>query len=344
MRIAIITDAWRPQVNGVVMTLSKTGENLEKIGHEVMYVTPDQFRTIACPSYKSIRLALFPGKKLHRLLDDFRPEAIHIATEGPLGMAARSYCKRHGLKFTTSFHTQFPEYVRMRAPIPLSLTYNFVRWFHGAAVRTMVPTQRRLEALAERDFTNLCIWTRGVDTQLFRPRGKELFKGKRPMSLYMGRVAVEKNLEAYLALDLPGSKVVVGDGPDMEMLRQKYPDVCFTGYKFGEELAKHVSAADVFVFPSLTDTFGLVLLESMACGVPVAAFPVAGPIDVVKNGETGVLDEDLHKAVLKALELDPLKCRAYAEQHSWMAATQQFAGYLYRNIPVQDESVPDYSS
>ena len=326
------------------MTLSKTGEHLEKIGHEVMYVTPDLFRTVPCPSYKSIRLALFPGRKVRRILDEFQPEAIHIATEGPLGMAARKYCHKYKLKFTTSFHTQFPEYIRMRAPIPLALSYAFVRWFHGAAVRTMVPTQRRLEALALRGFTNLKIWTRGVDTQLFRPRGKGHLPYRRPLCMYMGRVAVEKNIEAYLELELPGSKIVVGDGPDLDMLRQKYPDVHFTGYKFGEELAEHLSAADVFVFPSLTDTFGLVLLESMACGVPVAAFPVPGPIDVVRDGETGILDDDLKKATLAALRLDPVKCRAYAEKHSWMAATQQFAGHLYCNQRLQDETLSDCSA
>jgi glycosyltransferase involved in cell wall biosynthesis len=227
----------------------------------------------------------------------------------------------------------------MRAPIPLGMSYAFVRWFHSGAERTLVPTRRRLEALAERGFSKLKIWTRGVDTELFRPRDKDFLQYARPISMYVGRVAVEKNVEAYLALDLPGTRVVVGDGPDHDALKQKYPDVVFTGFKFGEELASHVSAADVFVFPSLTDTFGLVLLEAMACGVPVAAFPVPGPIDVVQDGSTGVLHEDLKQATLAALELNPDDCRAYAEQHSWMAATEQFAGYLHRNSvsnPVSD--------
>jgi glycosyltransferase involved in cell wall biosynthesis len=331
MRIAIVTDAWRPQINGVVVTLSKTGMNLEKLGHEVFFVTPEQFRTIPCPTYKSIHLALFPGRKLANLLDEFQPEAIHIATEGTLGLAARKYCRQRKLHFTTSFHTQFPEYIRLRAPVPLWLSYTFVRWFHSAAEHTLVPTRRRLEALARRNFKNLCIWTRGVDTELFRPRDKAFLFYKRPIAMYVGRVAVEKNIEAFLGLDLPGTKVVVGDGPDHAALQQKYPDAIFTGFKVGEELASHLASADVFVFPSLTDTFGLVLLEAMACGVPVAAFPVPGPMDVVQDGSTGILHEDLKRAVLAALDLNPDDCRAYAEQHSWMAATEQFAGYMYRN-------------
>jgi len=311
--------------------LGKTGEALERMGHEVRFVTPGEFATLPCPTYPSIRLAVAPGRKLRRILAEFNPQAIHIATEGPVGLAARRYCRRRGLAFTTSFHTQFPEYVRLRAPVPLAVTYAFLRWFHAGAARTLVPTETRRRQLVERGFKNVFIWTRGVDTQLFRPCDKGLLSDERPISMYMGRVAVEKNIEAFLSLDLPGTKYVVGDGPDLELLCNRYPQVRFTGFKFGEDLARHLDAADVFVFPSLTDTFGLVLLEAMACGVPVAAYPVSGPLDVVRQGVTGILDDDLREAVLKALHLDGEACRDYALAHSWEAATEQFASHMVAN-------------
>lgn len=328
MKIAIVTDAWLPQVNGVVRTYENTSRELTALGHEVTVLTPAHFATIPCPTYKSIRLAVRPGPKLRQRLDALQPQAIHIATEGPLGHAARRYCRRRNLCFTTSFHTQFPEYIRLRAPIPLDWSYAYMRHFHAAAVRTLVPTASQRQRLLERGFENVVQWSRGVDTRIFRPSDKGFLTEQRPVFINLGRVAVEKNIEAFLKLDLPGTKVVIGDGPDLDKLRQAYPDVVFTGFKFGEELARYLAAADVFVFPSLTDTYGLVMLEAMACGLPIAAFPVTGPIDVVDNGVTGVLDEDLHRAATLALELNAQDCLDYARAHSWRQCAQQFADYL----------------
>lgn len=328
MKIAIVTDAWRPQVNGVVTTLGKTAAMLEHMGHEVRCITPEGFKTFPCPTYPSIRLALKPARRLRAMLDAYAPAAIHIATEGPLGWSARAYCRDRGLRYTTSFHTQMPEYIRLRAPIPLGVSYGVLRRFHGTAVRTLVPTESQRQRLLQRGFENVVIWSRGVDTDLFHPANKDFLAGPRPIALYMGRVAVEKNIEDFLNLRLPGSKYVVGDGPDLELLRRRYPDARFTGFKHGAELAAHLAAADVFVFPSRTDTFGLVLLEAMACGVPVAAYPVTGPIDVVTPGATGCLDEDLGRAVRDALQLDGAHCRQYALEHSWFTATAQFLNHL----------------
>lgn len=331
MKIAIITDAWYPQTNGVVTTLNSTGECLKKMGHEVLFVNPQPFKSIPLPTYKSIRLALFAKRRVFSMLDEFCPDAIHIATEGPLGMVARKYCKRRKLKFTTAYHTQFPYYVRLRAPIPLSLSYAILRRFHSGAQRTMVPTESQRQELVKWGFKNVVIWSRGVDVDLFKPRDKDFIQDERPLSMFVGRVAVEKNIEAFLSLDIPGSKYIVGDGPDLETLAIKYPQAKFIGFKYGEELAKYIAAADVFVFPSKTDTFGLVMLEAMACGVPVAAFPVTGPVDVVVQNETGVLDDDLGKATLEALRLEPEVARRYALNHSWMSATQQFFDHLEFN-------------
>jgi glycosyltransferase involved in cell wall biosynthesis len=277
MKIALISDAWSPQINGVVTTLQTTCERLRGKGHSVETITPDQFRTWPCPSYPEIRLAFGCGPKLRARLDDFQPDAIHIATEAPLGLAARAYCKRRNLPFTTSFHTRFAEYVQMRTGLPLSWGYAFLRWFHNGGERMMTATPGLVEELKSRGFKNPVLWARGVDTELFRPRDRDFLDVPRPVLLYTGRVAVEKNIEAFLRLKTPGTKVVVGDGPQREELERKYPAVRFVGYKHGEELARHMAAADVFVFPSLTDTFGLVMLEALACGVPVAAFPVQGP-------------------------------------------------------------------
>jgi glycosyltransferase involved in cell wall biosynthesis len=330
-RVAIVTDAWLPQVNGVVNTLQHTRDGLAALGCRVAMLTPADHHTVPCPTYPEIRLSLHPTRKLGRQLDALVPDHIHIATEGPLGFAARGYCLRNGLAFTTSYHTQFPEYIRKRAPLPLALSYAFVRRFHSAAIRTMVATASQEALLKRWRFCNIVRWSRGVDTDIFRPDESEPLGVPRPLFVYAGRVAVEKNLEAFLGLELPGSKCVIGDGPVLAKLQRRWPDVLFAGYRFGRELARFVASADVFVFPSLTDTFGLVMLEAMACGVPVAAFPVTGPLDVVTQGETGILDRDLRKAALAALELDRGRCREEALRHTWQASSQQFFDNL---VPV----------
>lgn len=328
MRIAIVTDAWLPQTNGVVRTLGRTADRLRALGHEVRVIEPGGFRTFPCPTYPEIRLAWFPQRRVGELLNEFEANAIHIATEGTLGSAARAWCVKQGVPFTTSYHTQFPEYVRARLPVPLALSYAYMRRFHGAAARTMVATETMQRRLEEHGFRNIVRWTRGVDTKVFKPADKHWMQLARPVALYFGRVAVEKNIEAFLEFEWPGDKMIVGDGPARATLEQKYPRAKFVGYRFGEELARHVAAADVFVFPSRTDTFGLVLLEAMACGVPVAAYPVTGPIDVIQQGITGVLKDDLRDAAMQALELDPRDCRNYALEHTWEAATEQFLGNL----------------
>lgn len=328
MKIAIITDAWKPQVNGVVQTLGKTRDELELAGHEVRVVTPEGKRTMPCPTYPEIRLTLFPGRAVRRELDEYDPDAIHIATEGPLGAAARRYALSRRRPFTTAYHTQFPEYVRARLPVPVRFTAAVLRRFHAPAVRTLVPTDRIRQKLIARGHNNVVLWSRGVDTALFRPENPFPYALPRPIWITLGRVAVEKNIEAFLALDLPESKVVIGDGPDRAKLEQRYKDCHFYGYKFGEALARHLAGGDVFVFPSRTDTYGLVMLEAMACGLPVAAFPVDGPIDVVLQGETGVLDDDLAAACRGARLLDRSRCRAFALQRSWSRATREFESYL----------------
>jgi glycosyltransferase involved in cell wall biosynthesis len=332
MKIVIVTDAWFPQINGVVRTLERTRNELTKLGHQVEMITPDGFTTVPLPTYPDIRIALFPGRKLRRRLEELNPDAVHIATEGPLGLAARGWCVKRGFPYTTSFHTQFPEYVWLRTRFPLAWSYAAMRWFHGRAAAVMVATPTLHQRLTGHGFKNLAYWSRGVDTDHFKPRDKDFLQVPRPVFLYMGRVAIEKNIEAFLKLDLPGSKLVVGGGPDLEMLKKKYPQVAFAGFKENGELAKHVAAADVFVFPSRTDTFGLVLIEALASGVPVAAFPVQGPIDVIEQGVTGFLDNDLGKAALAALALKPETCRAAALKYTWEACTQQFLTNLN---PVQ---------
>lgn len=330
MKIAIVTDAWQPQVNGVVTTYQETIKCLRLQGHSVCAVTPEFFRTVKCPTYPEIPLSIFPGRKMDRILEEFNPDAVHVATEGPLGWAGRSWCIRNRLGFTTSYHTRFPEYVKMRFPVPLSLSYRVVRRFHSAAVRTMVATEDLENELDSRGFYNLCRWSRGVDLSLFKPSDERLLKEERPIALYAGRVAVEKNIEAFLSLDIPFVKYVVGDGPARTSLEAKYPDVRFTGMKRGEELSRHFASADVFVFPSLTDTFGIVMLEAMACGVPVAAYPVTGPRQVVRNGINGCLCKDLHDAVMGAVVLDRTICRATVLKYSWDECTNQFLNNLHR--------------
>lgn len=336
MKIALATDAWFPQVNGVVTTLARTRDELQLLGHEVLVITPEGFRTVPLPSYPEIRLAILPGRRVARMLDAFAPDAIHVATEGTLGLAARAFCLRRGIPYTTAYHTRFPEYVQLRTRLPLKAGYALSRWFHGRAARTMVATPSLRAELETWGFRNLAPWSRGVDTTLFRPRPRVPSSDPRPVFLYCGRVAIEKNIEAFLSLDLPGTKVVVGDGPDREMLARKYPDVRFTGYRKGEPLAETIAQADVFVFPSRTDTFGIVLIEAMACGVPVAAFPVPGPMDIVENGVTGILSEDLHTAAIQAVNLSRAACVTAAVRYTWEASARQFLSNLE---PVRPDGV-----
>jgi 1,2-diacylglycerol 3-alpha-glucosyltransferase/glucuronosyltransferase len=331
MRILLATDAWCPQVNGVVMTLRNTIRVAEQAGHVVEAIGPDRFRSLPCPSYPEIRLALNPFPRFADLAKRFDPHAIHIATEGPLGLAARKFCLREGLAFTTAYHTRFPEYVRARVRLPVALTYQWLRRFHRPARAVMVATQALHADLERRGFRNLVRWTRGVDTELFCPGPPLANDWKRPIFMYVGRVAIEKNIEAFLALDLPGTKVVVGDGPQRPALQRRYPAIVFTGAQLGDALAAHFRSADAFVFPSRTDTFGLVLLEAMASGTPVAAFPVTGPIDVVAHGRSGVLDADLRAAAVSALALDRDVVREHALAFSWERATSQFLQSLHPN-------------
>lgn len=333
MRLIIVTDAWAPQINGVVTTLKTTAATLTTMGHQVKMIVPSDFKTIACPTYPEIRLSLWCRKKVAAIIEGFNPDAIHIATEGPLGWAARNYCVKNGIKFTTSYHTQFPEYIRLRAPVPTRLSYRVLRKFHNPAVRTMVPTESQRQRLIENGFENVVVWGRGVNTDLFRPGLKPALELAKPVTVYVGRVAVEKNIEAFLELDLPGTKLVIGDGPDLETVRKKFPDAHYAGYQTGEELVRHILSGNLFVFPSKTDTFGLVMLEAMACGLPVAAYPVTGPKDVIIQGETGWLDESLAVAVKRALELDPAAALVYAREHSWETACRTFEQYL----AIQDD-------
>ena len=333
MKLVIVTDAWAPQTNGVVTTLTNTVEHLAEMGHEVIPITPEGFRTIPCPGYKEIRLSMRCRRMVARMLDAAAPDTVHIATEGPLGMAARAWCRDNDFPFVTSLHTRFPEYIRMRAPVPLALSYGWLRRFHAPAKTTLVRSKTQKKLLSERGFRQLQVWPGAVDTTLFRPRGKRALCLPRPISMYMGRVAVEKGLDDFLRLSLPGSKVVIGGGPDLGRLQEDYRNALFLGPKYGEELAQLLSAADVFVFPSRTDTLGLVMLEAMACGVPVAGYPVPGPQDVVRDGYTGALDENLESAVFRALGVNPQACVEYAAEHDWRRSTERFLHAQQPNDP-----------
>jgi glycosyltransferase involved in cell wall biosynthesis len=328
MRIALVTDAWTPQTNGVVTTLKATAAELERRGYEPQVISAEGMPSIACPSYPEIRLAISPGKHVARHLDGLRPGAIHIATEGPVGLAARRYCLERRLPFTTSYHTRYPEYLRARWPIPLKLSYGWLRHFHGRAARTFVSSETLRRELGGHGFSSLHIWRRGVDLARFTPSAQPAAPRGRPLLVYVGRVAVEKNLEAFLALDVPGHKLVIGGGPQRQVLQARYPSVEFAGFRHGAELTQLLAAADVFVFPSLTDTFGIAMLEAIACGVPVAAFPVPGPLDVIEQGVSGVLHENLAAAVEGALRLDRRRCVEAAQRFTWQAATEQFIAGL----------------
>lgn len=323
MRILVATDAWHPQVNGVVRTYERLSRELQLIGVETQFLTPQEFGTLPCPTYPEIRLAVPRPRLVAERFRDVAPTAVHIATEGPIGWMARRHCLRAGIAFTTSFHTRFPDYVEQRSGIPSAWSWALERRFHNAGAGIMVATESLARELASRGFERILPWTRGVDTARFRPRPVRRF-GPGPVFLYVGRVAVEKNLEAFLLLDLPGIKVVVGDGPARAALASRHRDVCFVGRRSGEDLAECYASADVFVFPSRSDTFGIVLLEAMASGLPVAAFPVSGPIDLVTPGRTGYLAEDLRAAALAALTLDRSAIRAAILAYGWETAARMF--------------------
>ncbi|SDR36720.1 glycosyltransferase family 1 protein [Pseudovibrio sp. Tun.PSC04-5.I4] len=323
--ILIVTDAWKPQINGVVGSLERLAKELKQMGIRVEFLTPLSFKSVPMPSYGEIRLSLTLPHRVRHFIEDFDCDHLHIATEGPLGLMARQVAKRDGRVFTTSYHTRFPEYLQARYPVPLSFSYSWLRWFHNSGQGCMVATNTLEIELRARGFENLMRWSRGVDHKRFRPlKTDRLSPLSGPTFLYVGRVAVEKNIEAFLKLDLPGTKIIVGGGPQLEELQKAYPEAVFTGPKEGDELVEYYANADVFVFPSLTDTFGNVLLEAIACGTPVAAFPVMGPIDVIGNSGAGVLNKDLQIAALEALEVSREHCRDVALRYTWRASAEQF--------------------
>jgi glycosyltransferase involved in cell wall biosynthesis len=332
MKILVATDAWHPQVNGVVRTLSHVAREASALGVKLELLSPDQFRTLPIPSYPEIRLALAGVRSVERRLEQTQPNAIHIATEGPLGHTLRKICLRRGWPFTTSFHTRFPDYLAERLPLPecwtKEITWTWLRRFHapGAAVLAATPTLS--SELKTRGFKNVKLWPRGVDADLFCPRSQSDLRLSRPIFLTVGRLAVEKNLEAFLKLDLPGTKVVVGDGPARNALTRKFPDAVFLGPMHGQALAEIYSTADVFVFPSRTDTFGLVLLEALASGVPVAAFPATAPRDVIGEAPVGVLDDDLRRACLDALNCSRDECRDFALGMTWAKSARTFLDHV----------------
>lgn len=327
MKILIATDAWKPQINGVVRTLSNTVKCLEQKGYEVSVLSPDRFWSLPCPTYPEIRLA-WGVAPVGKMIRDFDPDAIHITTEGPVGLAVRTWCILNQFPFTTSFTTRFPEYISMRFPISSTVSYGYFKWFHAAAAAIMVATDSMEEELSRQGFENIVRWSRGVDTDLFNPWRPYAGDGPSPLHLYVGRVAVEKNLRDFLDMDLQGTKMVVGDGPDLGLLKGEYPEAIFTGPRFGTDLADLYASADVFVFPSKTDTFGIVMLEALACAVPVAAYPVTGPKDIILEGKTGCLRDNLKEAVVDALALDRQNCRDFALTRSWDSATELFLGNL----------------
>lgn len=332
MKIVIVTDAWGPQVNGVVTTLVDLRQRLAAAGHAVVVIEPSVFRTIRCPGYAEIELAWRPLVEIARLLEAAEPEAIHVATEGPLGLAARRYCRRQRLPFTTAFHSRFPEFLAAAFGFPASWGYAVLRRFHSASSGVMVPSFGTSEILRRHGFANLRPWSHGIDLELFCPRARVDLTWPRPVFLYVGRVSPEKNLEAFLRLDLPGTKVVCGAGPLLGRYRRQYPQVHWNGSTPRHQLVDFYNAADSFVYPSRTDTFGLVMLEAMACGTPVAAFPVAGPLDVVGASDGGVLDVDLRRAALRSLEVPRERARARALEFDWNRVCREFVSYL---VPIR---------
>lgn len=328
MRLLVATDAWHPQINGVVRSLEHMAAYAPSFGAELHFLAPDRFRSFPLPTYGEIRLSVATRRRVARLVDAIDPSHIHIATEGPIGVAMRGLCLERRLQFTTSYHTRFPEYIAARMPVPMAWSYGWLRRFHNAGCGVMVSTPSIERELTSRGFCNLMRWGRGVDTALFRPRPEAVLDLPRPIFLFVGRLAAEKNIAAFLRLDLPGTKVVVGDGPDRARLETLDPAACFLGALSGEALAETYAAADVFVFPSLTDTFGIVLLEALASGLPIAAFPVPGPLDVIENSRCGVLESDLRRAALAALDIPKERCRAHALSFTWEESARQFFGNI----------------
>jgi glycosyltransferase involved in cell wall biosynthesis len=324
MRILVVTDAWRPQVNGVVRSLEQLEAEARRLGDEIVFLTPERFRTLPMPGYREIRLSFARPRALARMIEAAKADAIHIATEGPLGLLARRYCRTRKIPFTTCYHTRYPQYVAARLPVPERLTYALLRLFHNGGDGVMVATEALASELREAGFRNLMLWSRGVDMELYRPREEKAFDFPGPIFLCVARLAVEKNLDAFLKLDLPGTKVMVGDGPDRARLEATYPEARFLGARFGEELAAIYASADVFVFPSRTETFGLVLLEALASGVPIASFPGEGLLADIAAGDVGRLDEDLSQAARAALELSRERCRDFAAGYSFERSTTQF--------------------
>lgn len=330
--IVIATDAWHPQVNGVVVTMSTLVSILKGYGYRVITITPEGQTSVPMPTYPEIRLSVRPNKVVREALDGVTPDSIHVVTEGPLGMAARKWARKHKVPFTTAYHTKFPEYLAARFPIPVSLGTKLIRWFHGPSSGVMVATPSLARDLEGKGFQNVRPWTRGVQVDMFKPmtdraEADRLLPYPRPIGVYVGRIAVEKNIEAFLKTTSVATKVLIGGGPQMDSLKAKYPDAVFLGPKFGEDLASHVAAGDLFVFPSLTDTFGLVQIEALACGLPVAAYPVTGPLDVL-TPKVGAMANDLDQAITKALTLDKEACRAHALSYSWDSCARLFLDNL----------------
>lgn len=324
MKILIATDAWKPQVNGVVRTLERLAAESSRLGVEIRFLTPEGRRSFPLPGYPEIRMTVETPQSVARAIEGEAPDALHISTEGPIGWLARRHAIRSGRPFSTCYHTRYPEYLAARMPVPTDLTYAVLRRFHNAAAVTLVATDALRKELSARGFRNLALWSRGVDGDLFRPRLDARLDPSRPVFLFVGRVAVEKNIEDFLAARLPGTKVVVGDGPDRARLEACFPAAVFMGARFGEDLARIYAAADVFVFPSRTDTFGLVLLEALASGTPVAAFPQAGILSDIAAAGCGVLAEDLGAAALQALRIPRERCRSFALDFSHERTARQF--------------------
>jgi len=339
VKVVTVTDAWAPQVNGVVRTIEATNRELARAGHRTVVLSPERFLTVPCPGYDGIRLAVLPHLRLGRMLaaevSASEEVAVHIATEGPLGRAARHWCRRHGVPFTTAYHTRFPQYLQAMYRVPEEWTYAAMRRFHRDATTVMAPTPTVARELREHGISNVALWPRGVDTAVFKPSPPLALGLRKPIFLYVGRVSVEKNIADFLMADLPGSKVVAGEGPALAMLKRRFPEAHFVGLLEQHELARLYSTADVFVFPSRTDTFGLVLLEALACGTPVAAYPVQGPIDVIGQSDVGILQDDLRFAALSALRIDRQRCQAFALWRSWSAATRDFVS-LQRPVRMSD--------